>query len=358
MKVWRFVWALFKANRWTLVLQVIAAVLSMTFVEHAIALVQREVFNVLTGHAQLSLDVWALCVILVALAVGYSVAFFATEMLFWFNQFTLVSLLRRNAFDYVMDLKGDRALPASSGEAVSRFRGDSNVAANYILDFDILAGNILFFIVAMVIMARINLMVAVAVFLPLLAVTVIVNVASRRIREYRKASREAAGGVTGFIGELFGMVETVKVSNAEGPVIEQFNRINEERGSASLKDEVLSETLGAFASHTQNLGTGLVLILVGQAMSQGTLTVGDLSLFVFYLGQAQWFSGDLALIHRRTACRRPAEETKECASESGIMVLKQKTGPRKGAPDRCYHVTTPTGSKSPSTTTAWWPMPG
>ena len=70
------------------------------------------------------------------------------------------------------------------------------------------------------------------------------------------------------------------------------------------------------------------------------------------------YAGYLSLIHRRTACRRPAEETKECASESGIMVLKQKTGPRKGAPDRCYHVTTPTGSKSPSTTTAWWPMPG
>ena len=29
----------------------------------------------------------------------------------------------------------------------------------------------------------------------------------------------------------------------------------------------------------------------------------------------------LSLIHRRTACRRPAEETKGCASESGIMVL-------------------------------------
>ena len=28
------------------------------------------------------------------------------------------------------------------------------------------------------------------------------------------------------------------------------------------------------------------------------------------------------------------------------MVLKQKPGPRKGAPDRCYHVTTPTASKS------------
>ena len=27
------------------------------------------------------------------------------------------------------------------------------------------------------------------------------------------------------------------------------------------------------------------------------------------------------------------------------MVLKQKTGPRKGAPDRCYHVTTPIASQ-------------
>ena len=30
-----------------------------------------------------------------------------------------------------------------------------------------------------------------------------------------------------------------------------------------------------------------------------------------------------------------------CASGSGIMVMKQKTGPRKGAPDGCYHVTHP-----------------
>ena len=35
--------------------------------------------------------------------------------------------------------------------------------------------------------------------------------------------------------------------------------------------------------------------------------------------------------------------------------MKQKTGPRKGAPNRCYHAITLTASKSPSTT---WPMPG
>ena len=53
----------------------------------------------------------------------------------------------------------------------------------------------------------------------------------------------------------------------------------------------------------------------------------------------------LPRIHRRTALGTALEEARGCSSESGIMVLKQKTGPRKGAPDRCYHVTTPTASQ-------------
>ena len=53
------------------------------------------------------------------------------------------------------------------------------------------------------------------------------------------------------------------------------------------------------------------------------------------------------------ACERPPEEAKGCTFESEIMVLNQKTCHRKGAPNRCYHVTTLTASKSPSTIPAW-----
>ena len=97
------------------------------------------------------------------------------------------------------------------------------------------------------------------------------------------------------------------------------------------------------------------LLAAGNQLPRGLWSDGD-TMWVVGARDAKIYA--YALIHRRTACRRPAEETEGCASESGIMVLKQKTGPRKGAPDRCYHVTTPTASKSPSTTTAWWPMPG
>ena len=52
------------------------------------------------------------------------------------------------------------------------------------------------------------------------------------------------------------------------------------------------------------------------------------------------------------------EEARGCSSESGIMVLEQKPARKQGAPDRCRHATTPTASKSPSMTAAWWTMPG
>ena len=38
--------------------------------------------------------------------------------------------------------------------------------------------------------------------------------------------------------------------------------------------------------------------------------------------------------------------------------MKQKTDPKRGAPDRCYHLRSPTASTLPLMITAWWPMRG
>ena len=44
----------------------------------------------------------------------------------------------------------------------------------------------------------------------------------------------------------------------------------------------------------------------------------------------------LARIHRKTTLGTVLEEARGCSSESGIMVLEQKTAWKQGAPDRCY----------------------
>lgn len=296
MKTWWFLWRLFLFKKWTFTLQVGSAIVSLVVVEHAVGLAQREVFDTLTGDAGASLGVWALCAVLVGLGVGHSVAFVGDEMLFRFNRFSFSTLLQGNVFDHVLRRRGGGALPASPGEAVSRFRGDVREAVMPMMDLDLLVGNVLFFVIAMAIMTQISAITAFAVFLPLFAAMVIVHAARNRIRRYREEAREAAGGVTGVIGEMFGMIETVKVSNAEGRVLGEFERVNSERGRTSLRDEVLGQTMEAFASNAHHVATGVMLALLARSMVQGELTVGDLSLFVFYLANTRSLSRDIGRI--------------------------------------------------------------
>ena len=347
MKTWWFVWRLFLFRKWTFTLQIASAIVSMVAIEHAVGLAQREVFDTLTGDGASSLGVWALCAVLVGLGLGYSLTFVGDELLFRFNRFTLSTLLQGNAFDHVLQLRGGSSLPASPGEAVSRFRGDVRQAVMPMMDVDLLVANFLFFVVAMAIMARISALTAFAVFLPLFVVMVFVHAARGRIRQYREDAREAAGGVTGVIGEIFGMVETVKVSNAEGRVIEEFERVNSERGRTSLKDEVLEATMEAVASNTHHVATGVLLALLARSMVQGDLTVGDLSLFVFYLGNTNWLSreiGKLLTGYKRIGVSTgrlldlmpgaPAEALVEPTSGYLFGRLPEMSAPEKSIEDR------------------------
>ena len=122
------------------------------------------------------------------------------------------------------------------------------------------------------------------------------NLAMRRIQKYRRASRKATGRVVGFIGEMFGSVQAVKVTTAEPHMMEHFRRLNETRRAAALKDRLFNELLHSVFWNAYNLGTGVILLLAGQAMQAGSggtpaFSVGDFSLFVYYLGWVTEFTG-------------------------------------------------------------------
>jgi ATP-binding cassette subfamily B protein len=115
-------------------------------------------------------------------------------------------------------------------------------------------------------------------------VGVIANLASGRIEQYRRASRQATGRVTGFIGEFFGAVQAVKVATAERDVIGHFHRLNDERRRMALREVLFNEILDSIYRNMSTLGTGVILILVGESMRSGHFTLGDFSLFVYLLG--------------------------------------------------------------------------
>ncbi len=300
MSTWRYLVGIVWIFKWPLLLDLVNLLIGLSLAEQAIALIQREIFDSLTGDARLSFTVWELCAVLVAIAVVRVFVLMGGVVLHFFNQFAIRSLLRRNAFEHIMGLSSDRSLPESSGEAVSRFRGDVEAVSDYAeqtLKFVI--ANLIFVGVAIYIMARINPLLTFAVFVPLVVIMMIVSVVRTRIQRVHKASREATGDVTGFLGEIFGTVEAVKVANAEDRIIRQFDKVNETRKLTTLQDTLLNQTLTALFSHIQGIGTGLILIFAGQALTNGQLTVGDLSLFVTYLGFVSWLGQDLGRLLTR-----------------------------------------------------------
>jgi ABC-type multidrug transport system fused ATPase/permease subunit len=103
---------------------------------------------------------------------------------------------------------------------------------------DILTG-LAIIVISIALMVKISLTVTLISVAPLLLVGVIANAASKRIEQYRRASREATGKVTGFIGEFFGAAQAVKVASAEESVINHFHRLNDERGNY-LRERLLT----------------------------------------------------------------------------------------------------------------------
>jgi ATP-binding cassette subfamily B protein len=196
------------------------------------------------------------------------------------------ALLQRNLFARVLDRPGARALPASPGEAISRFREDVDETPGFMMGLNDMVGAAAFAVIALGIMLQINGTITILVFLPLAVVVAVVNRARTSLERYRHASREATGAVTGFIGEVMGAVQAIQVANADEHVVGYFRRLNAQRLRTAVRDRLFDQLLGSIFWNTVNLGTGAILFLSGQAMQAGTFTVGDFALFSFFLGFA------------------------------------------------------------------------
>ncbi len=217
---------------------------------------------------------------LVALHVLHVVPYFAG--FYWFVRMSNMtkSLLQKNMLTSVYRRPGAEDLPDSAGEAISRFRGDAEQVSGFIFNTQNVISNLIVGSIALMLLMQVNVWITSVVFFPLLIVVIVARVASDRVECYRQASRETTGDVTGVIGEVFGAVQAV---HAENRVIDHFRVFNEHRRVAGLKDVLFNNVLGVFFGGVATIGLGVVLLLVGKELRNGTLTAGDFALYQYYL---------------------------------------------------------------------------
>ena len=186
MSTWRYLLRISWILKWPLLGDLLVFVFWMVVLQNAVGLIQREVFDQLTGEAHVSFGIWELCAILVAIGVLTFMISVGGIVLHDYSFFNGAALLQRNAVSYLMTLPGHLSLPSSTGEAVNRFRDDAELIAEYVVLFKFFVAHMLFLPTALFIMARISAAMTFGVFVPIIIVVVLVNLVRRRVQRCRK----------------------------------------------------------------------------------------------------------------------------------------------------------------------------
>ena len=283
MKSWQYIWKLARFRvRLYLLCGLFTSLLFYLF-PLVPGLIALQFFDALASHAPDKQGLWILIALLVAAELGRIAALFGAAISEITLNMVASALIRKNILEHILLYPKARAVPASSGEAISRFRNDVQAVVSFIRWTVDPLGQAAVIIVALIVLVRIDWFITFTVFLPLLGVLALVNITGKRIEKYRKANQESIGEVTDLLGEIFGAVQAVKVAGAEQRVVEYFHRVNETRRKATLKDILFSQGLNSIFTNAANIGTGVILLLGAQSIRSGTFTVGDFALFVSYL---------------------------------------------------------------------------
>ena len=295
---WRVALAMirFRPGLWVINL---ASMIVLMVANQTPGLIIREFFNTVTQQAPARFGILTLVVFLFICELGRLLGVFgliSSNVPFFVHNMTL---LRRNMLKHILKRPGAQALPDSPGEALSRFRGDVFELPLFALWLNNLQGMLVFIIIAVTVMCQVSAPITLLALVPFIVVGVVSNTASKKVEEYRRASRKATGIVSGFLGELFTSVQAIKVAAAEKNVIRHLRQLNEERRKVSLKDRLFNEILGSVFRNAANIGTSAILILAGQAMREKTFTVGDFALFVFYLQFISEFTAFIGMLIAR-----------------------------------------------------------
>jgi ATP-binding cassette, subfamily B, bacterial len=169
-------------------------------------------------------------------------------------------------------------------------------------------------IVALVIIARIDPRVAVAVAVPLLAAATLGHLLAPIVRRRRAADRAVTAEVTGFLGETFGAITTLSTAGAMPAVLTRLAQLCDRRRVTAVRDRVAEQLLPAVGGSAADVALAGALLVAALVVGDD-LTAGQVALLASYAvllaalprHWAQWLAArrhaDVAITRLRAAVR-------------------------------------------------------
>jgi ATP-binding cassette subfamily B protein len=146
------------------------------------------------------------------------------------------------------------------------------------------SGYFIYTLIALTMLLSINWQLTLFIFIPLSVAIFGVQRFSRRMKEKRQANRTAQDLASGFAGDVINTVLAIKASGAEGPVLNRYDRVNQNRRTAVLFDVKFNAKTGVLLNTAVHLGTAVMMFAAARLMTGGKFGIGDFSLFAAHLG--------------------------------------------------------------------------
>lgn len=261
-------------------------------------LITKRFFEVLDKSGGLNSEILSLMALILVVALTRSIIIAMGGRVDANHRFSMSGLLRRNLLECIINnplIENKTSL----GESMNCFRDDIEEIETVIsFTLDII-GDGLFALGALIILLTINVKVTLFIFAPLVIVILLSQKAMKYISKYRTTAREATGDVSGAIGEIFTGIQAIKISGSEKYIINNLNNLNEKRMKYMVRDKIFVNIMDAIYENAVTIGTGFILLLTGKYMLEGSFSVGDFSLFLYYLPFVADFAGFLGEIFAR-----------------------------------------------------------
>lgn len=250
-----------------------------------IGLIIKAFFDALTGESGAGLNPWTFVALCVVAEFGDRGVLISSAFVWAHWRYTVSTLLRKNLMTAIMNMSAPHRVSTASGESTNRLRDDVQAILSYLEQYIHLWGNLIFATLAIIWMARIDIVVTGITVIPSILIITIVNVSRRYIQRYRTAQRVATEQSTNFINEMFQSILAIKVARTESNVISHFRELNDARRKTTLVDNLFNQLLRSISFNISTLATGAILILIAEQMKAGVFSVGDFALFTTYVGE-------------------------------------------------------------------------
>lgn len=261
----------------------------------ALGLVTRAYFDRVTGASPGAVWVAVALVaavqaseVLTELAVGRTWSGFCYET---------HTLLQRNALAGILRSFGRSGLPLPPSDAISRFRDEPpSITMGSMDGIADLVGRGLFAFIGGAVMWRIDPLLTLAAFAPVIVSSAISDTLGSRSARYAASARESTSVLSTYVGELMSASLAVRVAGAGPHVVTRLAAIGEARRRLSLRDRVFAESVNSMNHHLVHVGTGAVLLLGAGKIRSGSFSVGDFALFVVFLDQLTYLPAEIGRV--------------------------------------------------------------